>query len=266
MLTIRALIGLGRGLHTHRGRRLRAIRRRHPITEIVLHESVSVRLDDDEGNRIGGGYRNPEDILAERGERGLGVHYVVQYPDDGDSDVRITDHVDVEMATVHAGSWHNRRSIAVEVENRYRPADGDDAADRATDPLTGAGDVLIGRWVWKRRRRHRHRVYLVPPIAQLEALWTLVSRLCLEHDVPMAFPGVDPERGFRWGRSAHHKEPGVKAHYRWHHADALVPECYCWLRSLDLEMAEAYVSTVELASAGRKWTLGPLGRGVALVT
>jgi hypothetical protein len=87
----------------------------------------------------------------------------------------------------------------------------------------------------------------------LEAIWGRVEAVCEEHDIPVTFPGITPGKGFRWGRAkprGRAKLPGVLAHYRWAHADALVPECYCALRALGWLPSEAYARTLDLAQQG----------------
>jgi len=251
-LALKAIVGYGRGLHTVEGRALRPQRRmRHGkvmlITGITIHESVSEHREGTKG-------RDPEDILA---ARKLSVHEVVQTPDDGCIDVVVTSHVAPHLGAIHAGGYHNRHDIALEVETRYRPADGDRAVARVGRPPTGTDDVLVSVWVWK-RRKHRHRVYRVPPIAQLEALWARVQTHCREQGIPMLFPCVHPRKGFRWGRHANHKAPGIKAHANWHHADGLFPVCYCWLRHLGHAPADAYRHAIALGGSGKRWTLAPV--------
>jgi hypothetical protein len=251
-LALLALVGYGRGLHTTPGRALRPQKRVHRgkvmlITGITIHESVSEHVEGAKG-------RDPEDILA---ARNLSVHEVIQTPDDGASDVVVTAHVPVELGAIHAGTYHNLPDVALELETRYRPADGDRAIARVGAPLTGTNDVLVGVWVW-RPKGAKHRLYRVPPIAQLEALWVRVGVHCAAQGIPREFPCVDPAKGFRWGRHAGHEAPGITAHANWHHADGLFPVCYCWLRRLGHAPVAAYRHAVAMGGSGQRWTPAPV--------
>jgi hypothetical protein len=257
---LRAALGAVGGAHPVPGRELRSgSRRGAAISGVTIHESVCEKV---EGVRGG---IDPEDVLA---KRGLSVHMTVQRPDDEvdglGAAVRVTEHVPIERAAWHAGFWHNRRDVGLEVENRYRPRDGDDALERVGRPLEGVRDVIVGRWVWK-RRKHKHRLYVVPAIAQLEATWAVVWSIAKRLELEPWFPAVTGE-GFPWGRSKHHKARregclAICAHYRWAHADGLVPEHYCYLRSLGHDGLDAYRLTLEAASLGKRWTKAPIVAG-----
>jgi hypothetical protein len=257
---LRVALGAIGGAHPVPGRELRSGSRRGvAISGITIHESVCEKVEG-----IRGGI-DPEDVLA---KRGLSVHRTVQRPDDEvdgvGAAVRVTEHVPLERAAWHAGGWHNRRDVGLEVENRYRPRDGDAALERVGRPLDGVRDVIVGRWVWK-RRKHKYRLYVCPAIAQLEATWAVVWSTAKELGLEPWFPAVTA-KGFPWGRSKRHKarrkgKLAVCAHYRWAHADGLVPEYYCYLRSLGHGGFDAYLLTLEAASAGKKWTKAPVVAG-----
>ena len=193
-------------------------RRGATVDQIVIHESVT---------------SSRASTLAVLRRRGLGVHYVVE------RDGTVTQHAPVEEQCAHAGRL-NRRSIAVEVVNRYYGQHAD------------AGDHVIDA-VWAHRGR-----YIVPPIAQCEAVWKLVEDLLGRCPaIPSSFPGVG-DAGFRWGRlplTQRVRVPaGVLAHHRTDHADGLFLEHYCWQRAHDRSPALAWKRTLEAASSGLRVT------------
>lgn len=198
------------------------------IDEIVLHESVT-------GSR--------KATLGVLKARGLSVHCIV------DRDGSVTWHAPLEEQCAHAGSRHNRRSVAVEVVNRYYGAQA--------GPLD---ETIPATWA------HRG-VYILPTPSQLEAVWQTVVEIHEEiATIPLVFPGVD-DTGFRWGRYSWLQRipgrlpAGVVAHHRFDHADGLVPEHYCVMRAHDWQPADAYRLTVEAASSGRRVTPIPLRGG-----
>lgn len=171
-----------------------------PITQIVIHESVTSSRE------------STINVLA---PQGYGVHIIV------DRDGSVTQHVPFAKAAIHAEgfgkpSLHNETSIAVEVVNRYYGA-------HASQGET----VIDAPWAHKGK-------YIVPTDEQLEAVWTTIQAICAEFSIPVVFPGVkaDGALHFVWGRIPVHEVPGVMAHHRWAHSDGLYPEHYCWLRFL----------------------------------
>lgn len=204
-----------------RGAPLRAIRRRAPATEVILHESVT---------------SSRKSTVAVLRRQNYGVHFIVG------RDGTITQHVHPRTHyTVHAGGSHNRSSIAVEIVNPYY-------GSRASDD-----DVVIPA-VWAHKGE-----YILPCRAQVEAVWRLLSWLDVEYDdcEALRFPCVD-ESTFRWGRDGRHTLAGTTAHHRHAHADALFAEHYCVVRSRGYAPDEAWLLTVTAAQAGdRKTNLPP---------
>lgn len=189
------------------------------IDQIVIHESVT---------------SSRAKTIAVLRARKLGVHVIV------DRDGSVTQHVPLLRQTAHAGSAHNRRSVAVEVVNRYYGSQADD----------GEPDIEA---VWAHRGW-----YILPTPVQCEAVWQAVVALHEEiATIPLVFPGVSA-RGFGWGRlplTQRVRVPaGVMAHHRTDHADGLFPEHYCVLRSLDWDPVEAYVRTQAMAGSGKRVT------------
>lgn len=193
-------------------------RRGATVDQIVLHESVT---------------SSRASTLAVLKRRGLGVHLIV------DRDGTVTQHAPLGEQCAHAGRL-NRRSIAVEVVNRYYGRHADDT-DRVIDA------------VWAHRGR-----YIVPPLVQCEAVWGVVEDLLGSHaTIPSAFPGVT-DAGFTWGRLPLMQRvrvpAGILAHHRTDHADGLFLEHYCWQRAHDRSPALAWKRTLEAASSGLRVT------------
>lgn len=194
-------------------------RRGQAVDLIVLHESVTATR---------------AATLAVLRKRGLGVHIIV------DRDGTVTQHAPLSEQCAHAGKL-NRRSIGVEVVNRYY--------GQHADPTD---HVIDATWA------HRGR-YIVPPLAQCEAVWGVVEDLMGQFaSIPSAFPGVT-EAGFVWGRlpwpsRTWRVPPGVLAHHRTDHADGLFVEHYCWQRAHDRSPSLSWKRTLEAASSGLRVT------------
>lgn len=189
--------------------------RRAVVDQIVLHESVTYTVDD---------------AVRVLSDQGYGAHFLV------DLDGSITQHVELDRMTVHcAGS--NHRGVGIEVINRYY---GKHKRD---------GDVVVDA-VWAHKKR-----YIFPPLAQLKAVWWLVEWVSMRMDIPLEFPGTDPENGtFYWGRRKVGKLPGIMAHHRTHHADGLVPEHFCVASHAGLDPGTAYEVTTEMATSMKRRT------------
>jgi hypothetical protein len=197
-----------------RGKQLRSYSRRgQEVEQLVLHESVT---------------RTGDAAVKVLERRKLGVHYVV------DRDGSLSYHAPATKACSHAGSGHNRKSIGLEVINRYY---GDKAVE--------GEEVIEAVWAHKGK-------YILPTEAQMSALWMLFAWLVARWDVPIEFPGGGDY--FSWGRLSDHNKPGVMAHHRWAHADGLFPEHYLLCRSLGADHANAWSATVRAASSGKRRT------------
>ncbi len=208
------------------GRKLRAIKRRRDKdghvkepTEVVIHESCT---------------RDRDKCWRWLKSAKYGVHFMV------DRDGGITRHVDPrKYCTVHAGGQHNRPSVAVEVLNTYYGADA-------------IKDEVVIKAIWAHRRR-----YILPTEIQVEAVWRLIAWLDVEFDaLPLQFPCVDGAN-FLWGRHHAHGAPGITAHHRHKHADALFVEHYCAVRARGYDAAQAWCHTIEAARSGKRRTAMP---------
>jgi hypothetical protein len=192
-----------------------------PTTEIVIHESVT---------------RGRDTTLKVLANRGLSVHLTI------DLDGTVEQHAPLDRQCAHAGSPHNKRSVAVEVINRYY---GDKAIE---------GEIVIDA-VWAHKGK-----YIVPPAVQLEGVWQTVMHVTSTcPTIRRVFPGVVLDV-FVWGRfpwlrkTPTKRPPGIAAHHRWDHADGLVPEFYCVLRDLGHAPDAAYQLTLAAASSGLRAT------------
>ena len=204
-----------------KGAALRSGKRRRDLDQIVLHESVTSSR------------RATERVLK---KRRLSVHFMV------DRDGSITQHAPVSRATYHAGSGHNSRSVGLEMVSPYygsRAKKGD--------------EVIKARWAHKKR-------YILPSAEQAEASFKVIRWLCCLHDIPFQFSCVDEDAlKFKWGRDKEGaSRPGILAHHRFHHADALFFEHYAAARHLSgLDEADAYECTKSAASSGKRVTTLP---------
>ena len=186
-------------------------------TEIVLHESVTRT------------WKGAHRVLA---KRELSVHYTVA------RDGTVRQHVDpAKYYCLHAGGRHNKNSVAIEVINRYYGK-------------KGAEGVIKTRWAHK-------RYYILATPEQCESTWKLIQWLDIQFDTAlMQWPSVRVSGNrFKWGRMKEIElDPGVKAHHRWHHADALFIEHYTLVRHLGYTADQAYAFTVTSASSGKRVT------------
>ena len=189
--------------------------RRAVVDQIVLHESVTYTV---------------EDAVRVLNAQGYGAHFLV------DLDGSITKHAGLSKRVIHcAGS--NHRGVGIEVINRYY------------GKYEREGDTVV-KAVWAHKKQ-----YIFPPVAQLKAVWWLVKWVSMRMDIPMEFPGTDPENGtFYWGRRKVGKIPGIMAHHRTHHADGLVPEHFCVASHAGLDPGTAYRLTMEMATAMKRKT------------
>lgn len=191
------------------------------VTELVIHEPA---------------VRGRAATLKTLAAKGLSVHFTIE------RDGSVEQHAPLDRQCAHAGSPHNRRSVGLEVINRYYGASAVE------------GELVIDA-VWAHRKK-----YIVPTPEQLEATWgVVVEVLAACPDLPRSFPGAAGDT-FRWGRYPWlAKEParrpgGIVAHHRWDHADGLFPEHYCLMRSLGHSPSMAYQLTLDAARSGKRST------------
>ena len=186
-------------------------------TEIDLHESVTHT------------WKGAHRVLN---TRGLSVHYTIA------KDGTIRQHADpIKYYCLHAGGKHNKNSVAIEIINRYYGK-------------KGAEGVIKAVWAHK-------KYYRLPTRAQCESTWKLLHWLDIQFDTNLLqWPSVKVSGNrFKWGRMKEIElDPGVKAHHRWHHADALFIEHCTLIRHLGYSKDIAYDLTVTHASSGDRIT------------
>lgn len=222
------------GWHETRGDQLVSVARRGRITMQVIHESVTTSADA---------------TVSVLKARELGVQYIV------DTDATITQHVPEHRASYHAGDKRiNDESIAIEVVNIYY-------GHRAS----AGADTLRGIWVDIAKQkdgtiRNPNKIYVIPPLVQLEAVHGLSERIFARHpSIPYELTRRFPSGGkhFYWGRWASGMTAGISAHHRWGHADGLFVEHYLECRAHGLDPAAAYLATIAAASSGQRRTTLP---------
>lgn len=194
---------------------------------IVLHESVT---------------SSRAKTVAVLAAQGFSVHFIV------DRDGSVTQHAPLDRQCAHAGGVYNRRSVGIEVVNRYYGSQGDE----------GEPDIQTC-WAHK-------GWYILPTAVQCEAVWQLIGRIRAEvPTIPLAFPAMflDGAQRFTWGRFPKgralvmRKLAGIVAHHRVDHADGLFVEHYAKTRDLGHPPDEAYTLTVAAASSGSRVTVAP---------
>jgi len=200
----------------NKGKNLRSYKRRGPLDQVVLHESVTPTA---------------ASCVKVLKRRKLGVHYTI----DRDEDGTVRSHVPIDRACSHAGSGHNHRSIAIEIINNYY-------GSRAKDE-----DATI-KAVWAHKKE-----YILPYESQMKSLWRLYVWLVIYSDVYIAFPGIK-DGVMKWGRIENHKAGGTMAHHRWAHADGCFPEAYLYCRSRGMGHDDAWKATVKAAKSGKRKT------------
>lgn len=197
--------------------------RRKKVTEIVIHETVTISTPITIG------------VLK---KRRLGAHFIIGH------DGEITQHGDPVLDQLaHAGRVHNAHSVGIEIVNPYYP-------EYNTE---GPWDKVIGaRWAHKRK-------YVLPTLIQAEATAQLIETLLhLKLDsfnIPAKWIGLDRKRQrFAMSRvtRARWPVPGVMAHNAFRHADGSWPQLYCFLRGFK-EPIEAYRIAAQLAETNRWW-------------
>jgi len=142
-----------------RVRRFKRRDRYRDATQIVVHESVT---------------RSAQAAVRVLLKKDLGVHFII------DERGTITQHADVlDDMLIHCPNW-NSRSVAIEVINPYYPA-------YETAPwLTRIAAP------WADRHKSEPREYLLPTLAQCQALTDLISTLVMSDvlSIPSTWHGV----------------------------------------------------------------------------
>lgn len=167
-------------------------------------------------------------------KRGLSCHYGIS------EDARVVQWAPRHQRCAHAGPTLNARSIGVELTNPYYPRH----ALRARDTWP---DVIQARWA-------HEGAYVVPTLAQLEALYRLALSLDELDVVPLRFVGVEPSPiapgAMRLPKKRHRVDAddiGIVAHSAVGHADGAFPVAYMLARSLGHEPLGARLLTMRLA-------------------
>jgi hypothetical protein len=188
--------------------RFRNQTRSRPVTQLILHETVTRS------------WKATVDVLkpksaANPGGRGLGVQLMV------DPDGTVYQHGDLATDEHwHAGGHtpdHNPSSVGIEVINPYYPKYA---------PKDGPWKEFIDA-PWAAEGK-----YCVPTMVQSEATCMLTAWLTSPDSglsIPRTWLGVKDEK-MAFGRLPPMGDPGVYAHYYFGHADGCWLVLYCWLR------------------------------------
>jgi peptidoglycan hydrolase-like protein with peptidoglycan-binding domain len=201
-------------------------RRGRPVTEFVLHETVTTSV------------ASTVQVLI---NRGLSVHLIMG------PDGSLTQHGDLADDTHWHATTHNTPSVGVEVVNPYYPK-----YLRAGMPWTR---VIDAGWAHERR-------YVVPTPQQAEAaaqLTAWITSPASRLSVPRTWIGVS---GGRMRMSvvpgADRPRPGVYAHTYFAHADGSWLALYAWLRiERGRAPAQAYEEAIRLATTSNSYVTLP---------
>ncbi len=201
-------------------------RRGRPVTEFVLHETVTTSV------------ASTVQVLI---NRGLSVQLIMG------PDGAITQHGDLADDTHWHGTPHNTASVGIEVVNPYYPK-----YLRAGMPWTR---VIDAGWAHERR-------YVVPTPRQAEAaaqLTAWITSPASRLSIPRTWIGVS---GGRMQMSqipgADHARPGIYAHTYFAHADGSWVALYSWLRiERGRTPAQAYEEAIRLATTPNSFVTLP---------
>jgi len=201
--------------------RLRARRRGGPVTEVILHETVTTSV---------------ATTLRVLERRSLGVHFIVG------PDGAVTQHGDCTLDRMAHAGRHNLPSVGIEVVNPYYPK-----YLRSAHPWQ---QVIDAPWAHKKQ-------YVVPSKAQAEATAQLVAWLTQGNGgllIPRRWIGLKKSR-LAMGRvlSAKFRKPGIYAHTYFGHADGPWLILYAWLRlEAGLAPEAAYDEATRRATGARR--------------
>jgi hypothetical protein len=181
-------------VHRFRGRD----RAGKPVTELVLHESVT---------------RSAADTVAVLKKRRLGVHLVL------DEHGRFTQHGDLAIDRLAHASQHNGPSIGIEVVNPYYP--------KYLKPGMAWSAVIDAPWAHKKK-------YVLPTPAQAEAVARFIEWVASPASglaIPRTWIGLTGS-ALAMGpvERAGKLQPGLYAHHYFGHADGAWLVLYAWLR------------------------------------
>ncbi|MFZ5787410.1 MAG: N-acetylmuramoyl-L-alanine amidase [Acidobacteriota bacterium] len=192
-----------------------------PVTELVLHESVT---------------HSAADTVAVLKKRRLGVHLVL------DEHGRFTQHGDIaDDRLAHAGQ-HNGPSIGIEVVTPYYP--------EYLKPGMAWSAVIDAPWAHKKK-------YVLPTPAQAEAVARFVEWVTSPASglsIPRTWIGL-AGTALALGpvESAAKLRPGLYAHHYFGHADGAWLVLYAWLRlEAGLAPEAAFEDAVRRATGARR--------------
>lgn len=209
-------------------RRFSNAKRKTPVTELILHETVTVS------------WMNTVSVLF---SKKLGVHLIV------DHDGTVYQHGDLATDLLWHASEHNAQSIGIEVvtpyEPRFMPAKG---------PWS---ETIEAPWAAGPAGR-----YVVPTLAQCESVALLTKWLTDDASklpasrlaIPQRWPGLQGTRRLAVRRILDGvvPHPGTLAHCNFEHNDGTFLVLYSWLRiEPGLSPKEAYNDAKQLLTGAR---------------
>ncbi|MBN2527600.1 MAG: N-acetylmuramoyl-L-alanine amidase [Deltaproteobacteria bacterium] len=223
-----ALLELPKGLvlrnfHDPSVVRFKGRKRRIPVTEVIVHETVTTSV------------AATVRILQ---RRRLGVHFIIG------PDGEVTQHGDIQTDLLYHAGFHNRPSVGIETVTPFYPE-----YLKENSPWK---KVIDAPWAHK-------GAYVVPTPEQAEATSLLVDWLSSEKAkgirIPKTWIGLD-KKGIAMGRThaAKRRIPGLFAHTYFGHSDGAWLILYAWLRlEAGLTPVQAYDEAIRRAVGVRRF-------------
>jgi hypothetical protein len=195
-------------------------RRNTPVTELILHETVT---------------SSAKATLAVLQQRNLGVHLIVG------ADGTVYQHGDLKDDLFWHASEHNPKSVGIEVVNPYYPELIPKSSEWAT--------VIAAPWAHKGK-------YTVPTATQAEVVCDLTRWLTSSDsvglDIPRKWVGLADQKMLMTKGPVSALGGGIYAHHYFGHADGCWLALYTWLRiEAQLDSATAYDTAVQLATGAK---------------
>jgi len=195
-------------------------RRNTPVTELILHETVT---------------SSAKATLAVLQQRNLGVHLIVG------EDGTVYQHGDLKDDLFWHAIEHNPKSVGIEVVSPYYP--------ELIPKNSGWTTVIDAPWAHKGK-------YTVPTVTQAETVCELTRWLtspdAVGLDIPRKWVGLADHKMLMTKGPVSALGGGIYAHHYFGHADGCWLALYTWLRiEAQLDSGTAYYTAVQLATGAK---------------
>ena len=224
------------------------------VTRVVIHETAG-GFGNVKSNAEGGDPKAVKTLL----KRGLSTHFTITRTG------AVRQHASTDKVAIHGPG--NPTSIGIDLVNPVSVSKKETKARYVNKSDSDTAYPILDRGLLRKG-------HLLNTPEQCEALWQLLKKLVAKHpNLKMQFPCADAGGGsFKTGKDPRHKNPGIIAHQRDHHADGVFSEYFCVARSKGLSKMQAWYAAVGAAathgdkgippmpSQGNAASLGQLGR------